>query len=175
MCLWNWPLYSKNRKVASIQNYGSSWAWRCTPFIPGLRGQRQADLCELEASEVYVTELWVQEDRKRLFSNLVLGIYRWKCWGLRWKELVQTLSSLSSSSLVTEAGSPEPQPCPRLPHHNVPACTMRRHDWLSDYVSLLCATKWFDSRFIRFSEHQLKLWLIKIIVKKKKNFLRGWE
>lgn len=35
------------------------WAWRCTSLIPALKRQRQASLCEFEASVVYTSKFHV--------------------------------------------------------------------------------------------------------------------
>ena len=36
------------------RSLGGRWAWLCMPLIPVLRRQRQEDLCEFEASLVYI-------------------------------------------------------------------------------------------------------------------------
>jgi hypothetical protein len=41
------------------------WWWWCTPLIPALRRQKQADLCEFKASMVYRVSSWTDRATQR--------------------------------------------------------------------------------------------------------------
>lgn len=43
-----------------------NWAWQYTPLIPALRRQRQMNLCEFKASQVYIIRpSQIQRERQR--------------------------------------------------------------------------------------------------------------
>ena len=38
----------------NLHNRGRNGVWWCTPLTPALRRQKQVDLCEIEASQIYI-------------------------------------------------------------------------------------------------------------------------